>query len=657
MKINLDNFKSLFFEESEEGLAHLEDVVVHLSVEENDVEKINDIFRAVHSMKGGGGTFGFEKLVGLAHRLEAYLDLVRNNQLSISQEGIDAMIGAVDILRLILKNYKNNESVDDIETKDLIEKLDSLMKGGEIKLDLPNKKNDSNVQDKIERNIFFSPHKNIFLSGNDPIRFVRELKIFGDLKVSTDLNLIPSLDELDPDISYLKYNIYLNSHVSESEIREVFVWIEDECDLSIVEIKKEVINTVPSKKNEPVIKKRNEDEKNLGQDEKSSIRVNVEKIDQLLNLVGELVITESILSQVGKKISNKEEASNLQEGLQILEQTIRELQESVMRIRMVPINNIFSRAPRIVYDLSKKLGKEVELKIFGEQTELDKTVLEKVGDPLIHLVRNALDHGLEKTEERIKNKKSPKGTLKLSAYHHSGSIIIEVSDNGRGIDKEKVIKKAIENGLITKEDEITEQKIYQLIFEPGFSTAEQVSEVSGRGVGMDVVKKNIQSLGGSVKVKTKVGEGTDFIIQLPLTLAILDAQLIKVCDEIFIVPLINICETIQVNEKDLKTVSGHQMVYQFRDEFIPVLKLHQIICDKKTKDLDGKFWDEKLLIVVEEGNSKTAITVDELLNQQQVVIKTLEENFKKLKGISGATILGDGTVSLILDVPELVNFL
>ena len=384
--------------------------------------------------------------------------------------------------------------------------------------------------------------------------------------------------------------------------------------------------------------------------ENTSIRVSIDKIDGLINMVGELVITQSMLGQLGQEF-DVSRIQRLQEGLQQLEQNTRELQESVMKIRMLPISFAFSRFPRLVRDLSKQLDKEVDLVMLGENTELDKTVMEKIGDPLVHLVRNSLDHGLEGVKERTDNGKSSAGTITLNAYHHGGNIVIEVQDDGAGLNKDRIRSKAVEKGLIAEDEHLTDGQIYDLIFQPGFSTADVVSDVSGRGVGMDVVRRNIAELNGSIDVSSTPGKGSIFSIRLPLTLAILDGQLVKVGDEVYIFPLVSIVESIQLEKSMLNNITGSQFVMQLRDDYVPIVCLQDIFnIDAEKKDLEGA-----MLVVVEGDNEKIGVVVDELLGQQQVVIKSLEQNYQKVDSISGATILGDGTVALIVDISGLNN--
>ncbi|MDH5181673.1 MAG: chemotaxis protein CheW, partial [Gammaproteobacteria bacterium] len=386
--------------------------------------------------------------------------------------------------------------------------------------------------------------------------------------------------------------------------------------------------------------------------EASSIRVSIDKVDELINTVGELVITQSMLGQFGEMEElNSSHLEKLRDGLAQLERNTRELQEAVMRIRMLPISFAFQRFPRLVHDLSAQLGKKVELKMSGEGTELDKTVMEKIGDPLVHLVRNSMDHGIEAPDVRRSIGKSEMGVLHLNAYHQGGNIVIEIIDDGAGLNREKILAKARKQHLIQENETLTEEQIGDLIFQPGFSTADTISDVSGRGVGMDVVRKNIRSLGGTVDVKSIEGQGTTFTIRLPLTLAILDGQLIRVGNETYIIPLVSIVESVQLDEKRINIVSGRGEVYKLRDDYIPIVRLYHIFA------IPFNMQDEErgLLVVVEAEGEKIALFVDELLGQQQVVIKSLETNFRKVEGLSGATILGDGTVALILDVKGLFD--
>jgi len=387
----------------------------------------------------------------------------------------------------------------------------------------------------------------------------------------------------------------------------------------------------------------------------NSIRVSVDKVDSLLNLVGELVITQSMLGRF-KKEFNVDDLSDLRDGLAQLESNTRELQESAMQIRMLPIKVAFSRFTRLVRDLSRSMGKKVKLELLGEQTELDKTVLEKIGDPLVHLVRNSLDHGIETVEQRIAAGKPEEGLLRLSAFHEAGHIVIEISDDGAGLNRDRILSKAIEKGLVTEDEQLSDDAIHMLIFNAGFSTADQVSDLSGRGVGMDVVRRNIQDLGGRIDIESEIGVGSKFTIRLPLTLAILDGQLVRVGKDIYIVPLLSIVESVFINPERVNIVANNSMLYRLREEFLPITDL-RAICGGYYKDmvLNVDELNDKLLVVIETAGKRYGLVVDDLEDQQQVVIKGLENNYKHVHGLAGATILGDGSVALILDIPSLAQ--
>ena len=384
--------------------------------------------------------------------------------------------------------------------------------------------------------------------------------------------------------------------------------------------------------------------------EHSSIRVSIEKIDELINTVGELVITQAMLSEVGRKLEGPF-AEQFRSGLSQLERNMRELQESVMRVRMLPISFTFSRFPRMVRDLAQRLGKQIELKMTGEQTELDKTVLEKIGDPLVHLVRNSVDHGIESPQARVAAGKSPIGTVHLDACHRGGSITVEIRDDGGGLDKSRILAKARSRGLVGANDVLTDDQIHELIFLPGFSTAEKTTDVSGRGVGMDVVRRNVKELGGKIEIASELGKGSRFIITLPLTLAIVDGQSVSVGTETYIVPLTSIIESLQLQSQNVSRLSGSGEVFSFRGDYLPIVRLHEVFGVKPR----ASALHEGLIVVAEGDGRRIGLFVDELLGQQQVVIKSMETNYGPIDGVAGATILGDGSVALILDLTGLIR--
>ncbi|MTI63777.1 chemotaxis protein CheA [Methylophaga sp.] len=662
MSIDVSQFHQVFFEESFEGLDAMEMGLLGMqegAADSDDSETINTIFRAAHSIKGGAGTFGFNQVSAFTHGLETLLDQMRNGERDVSQQAINSLLRAVDVLREMLTAVQQGVAIDEDSATAVSLEIEALLQSGtpamaDLETTEPAPTQAAGWQ------IHFKPHPHLLQTGNDPVRMLQELAGLGDLSVTLDNSALPAFSDLEPEDCYLAWTLTLRGDITREQINEIFEWVEGDCDLSISPLEPEQSAEVETEEPrtediteppapEAVINPAAEPKKALSETAMSSIRVGIDKVDSLINLVGELVITQSMLSQLGENF----EVSRMQQlidGLEQLERNTRELQEGIMRIRMLPISFAFNRFPRLVHDLSAKMGKQVELKLSGEQTELDKTVMEKIGDPLVHLVRNSLDHGLETPETRLANGKSETGLLHLNAYHQGGTIVIEISDDGAGLNEEKILSKAIERGLVASDDNLAPDKIHELIFMPGFSTADVVSDVSGRGVGMDVVRKNIHSLGGSVEVSSRAGAGSTFTIRLPLTLAIMDGQTIQVGDQRYIIPLISIIESVEIKPGTVKHVTGKGEVYSLRDEYLPIIRLYELfnLTPRSEKLEDG------LLVVVEFEDRKVGLLVDELLAQQQVVIKSLESNYRKVTGMAGATILGDGTVALILDISGLL---
>ncbi len=675
MSIDLEQFHQIFFEESFEGLEAMESGLLNLDLGAADPEEINGIFRAAHSIKGGSGTFGFTAIADFTHVLETLLDEMRDGRRSVTKEAVDRLLESVDCLRGMLSDTQAGEEIDAARAAQVKEALEALLKGAQ-----GGQPADAVVQDEPVQGtpsagwrIRFAPHLHLFHTGNDPFRLLRELDALGGMSVRVDLSRMPALEAFDPEDCYLSWEIVLEGDVRREEVAEIFEWVEDDCDLHMEPLAVQE-NDSPATKDaggdpplaeetvaadnkvrppaqaQPRPERRSGAERRASTKDTGSIRVNIDKIDSLINMVGELVITQSMLSQLndGDAAADFE---RLRDGLEQLERNTRELQESVMQIRMLPISFSFNRFPRLVRDLSGKLNKQVELVMSGEQTELDKTVLEKIGDPLVHLVRNSLDHGIESPELRRAAGKPEIGTIRLNAYHQGGNVVIEVMDDGAGLDRDKVLAKALERGLVEADEPLSDERVYDLIFQPGFSTAEQVSDVSGRGVGMDVVRRNIKDLGGTVEVHSSPGQGSTFTIRLPLTLAILDGQLVRVGAQTYVIPLISIVESLQVRPESVSSIAAQTELYRLREEYIPVIRLYDVF------DIapDSTRLDDGLLVVVDGDGQKAGIFVDELMAQQQVVIKSLETNYRSVRGVSGATILGDGTVALILDIPGVID--
>jgi two-component system chemotaxis sensor kinase CheA len=674
----METFRLTYLEESFEGLDLMETGLLNLPPGVPDNEKINEIFRAAHSIKGGSGTFGFSEIAGFTHVLETLLDEMRDGRREVTQESIDAMLAAVDILRDMLTKLQNHEPIDEVRASEVQQQMEVILGGSDAEESVGGGAEVEAVASTGgEWKITILPEKELLQTGNEPVRIFRELETLGDLTVEANLTDLPELAVFQPESLYIKWDLTLSGDsVNEEAIKEVFEWIDgDGAEIIITAPALEVVEEkVVKKAVEPVVasvakkpkkevkkaKKPAESAAKAAPKQEGSIRVDLSKIDQMVNLVGELVITQSMLSQFGEYAeeassegtgANFDWVDKLKEGLTHLERHTRELQESVMNIRMLPVSFAFNRMPRIVHDVSQKLGKEIDLVMEGEGTELDKTMLEQLTDPLVHIVRNSIDHGIETPDIRVEAGKPAMGTVKMAAFHQGGNIMIQITDDGAGIDHEVIEAKAIEKGVIEEDHSLTQDEIINLIFNAGFSTADVVSDISGRGVGMDVVRRNIKGLGGSVDVKTKLGEGSVFTISLPLTLAILDGQLCSVGSQTFVFPLLSIIESIQVDQSLVKGIAGENELYKLRDSYIPVIRLH----DKLGVDDAKKELSDGLLVVVESSGQRAGVFVDDLLGQQQVVIKSLENNFMKIAGVAGATILGDGSVSLILDVMDTVS--
>lgn len=669
MSIDIDmaEIAQLFVEESVEGLDIMESGLLNLSLGAADAETMNAIFRAAHSIKGGGATFGFNEVSEFAHHVETLMDELRQGLRPVTRPTVDLLLQSVDCIRDMIAALAEG-NVDTARAKELEKAIARLMAApaaAPSDVEAPA----AATQQVIGWLIDFAPHAGMLRSCNDPLRIIRELRSLGELEVSCRGADALEFGAFDAEECQLSWQLALCGDVPREEIDDVFAWVSDECDLSIEAIVDEVDEpasaAVAGSNPEvppvvPTAETTERNEKTASKDqlpkvtgankESGSIRVRIDKVDDLINLVGELVITQSMLSRFNGDFDFTQ-IEALRDGLSQLSRNTRELQESVMAIRMLPISFAFSRFPRLVRDTSNVLGKRVELRLTGESTELDKTVLEKIGDPLVHLVRNSLDHGLERPEERVAAGKPETGVLELNAYHEGGNIVIDVIDDGAGINQERVLAKARERGLVGADDQLSPDKINNLIFMPGFSTVDEVSDLSGRGVGMDVVRRNISELGGNVSVVSTPGKGSVFTIRLPLTLAILDGQLIRVGDQSYIIPLVSIIETIQGRHETVSRIAGESELFRVRDEYLPVLRLHQLF----NVPPDSDAIEDGLLVVAEAHGQRVGVLVDELLEQQQVVIKSLEKNFRATIGVSGATILGDGTVALIVDMAGLLR--
>ncbi|MCG8380743.1 MAG: chemotaxis protein CheA [Gammaproteobacteria bacterium] len=686
MSIDISQFLNVFYEESFEGLAVMEQGLLGLDPDAVDGEAINAIFRAAHSIKGGAGTFGLNEVSEFTHTMETLLDEIRDGARGVTTSSINVLLRATDCIQHLLKASQEGSDVDQATIETVSSELEQLLSSEDetdsdkVSVDPHGDSLDQTLQIDSESmrvwSISFKPAPYLFTTGNDPVRLFSELADMGDVDIVTHTSRLPDFNDLDPEQCYLDWSLTLRASVEKSAIEEVFEWVEGDCELSIelsqdTALEKTMVTdetasepeSAPAENGPSPIKDTQtrapqqkttqaKAQKKANVAENSSIRVGIDKVDHLINLVGELVITQSMLGQLGE-VFEINALEQLKDGLAQFERNTRELQESVMRIRMIPISFAFNRFPRLVHDVSAKLGKKVDLQVSGEETEVDKTVIEKIIDPLVHLVRNAVDHGIEAPNARLASGKPEAGTVTLSAAHRGGNIVIEITDDGAGLKREKILGKAFEKQIITEDDgeRMTDDDVYNLIFHPGFSTADTISDVSGRGVGMDVVRSNIRELGGTVEINSTEGQGSTILVRLPLTLAILDGQTVAIGEETYIVPLASIIESIQIKPSQINMVAGKGETFKLRDSFIPIVRLHDIFDIKNSiQELS-----EGLLVIVEDSNGPKGIFVDRLLGQQQVVIKSLDANYKKIPGFSGATILGDGSVALIIDIPEMLR--
>ncbi len=618
MSIDMSQFHGVFIEESHEHLDDIERLLMALDIAKPDLEELNSIFRAAHSIKGGSGIFGFEALISVTHVMENLFDKARQSQFTFSSQVIDELLHAVDVLRTLLNSYSDGAEPDWTVVQQTTVRVEALLH--------PTTQTDEG----------FGLFAEEPAATEEGFGFFQTPVVQDDVEGFGFFDEIPQTGQAQTDDS--GFGFFAPEALSTAQAV---------VDL-VAEDRKLRANVAPAALPEPAPKataKAATPSKSESL-EANSIRVDIAKVDNLVNLAGELVITQSMLNLLGADVEGPL-AERLQTALAELERNTRELQESIMSIRMLPLSFVFNRFPRVVRDLSHKLHKQVELVIEGGQTEIDKGLIERLVDPLTHLVRNSLDHGIEVPAVRRERGKDELGTLTLRAEQKGGNIIISVIDDGGGLNRERILAKAAEKGIDLPENP-TDQQVWQLIMAAGFSTAAEVTDVSGRGVGMDVVKRNIESMGGRLDIESSAGFGSTFQIRLPLTLAILDGMSVAVADQLFIIPLVNIIESVQPAKDQLKNISNQQML-ELRDAYWPIVKLHEVmgIHGAKMKS------DEAILVLIETTKTRFALQVDDLIGQQQVVIKSLEQHYRRVPGVAGATIMGDGSVALILDVESL----
>ncbi|MCP4349026.1 MAG: chemotaxis protein CheA [Desulfobacterales bacterium] len=683
----MDNFRETYKEEAYELLAELETSLLELEKLPDDTELIGHVFRAMHTIKGSGAMFGFDNVADFTHEIETVFDLVRNGKIFISKPLTDLSLSACDLIRKMV----DGESVDKDAEKEIIESFKKMLSGTEQHSEIPSVSGSAELSRKLETyRIQFQPDPGMFKTGSSPLLLLNELRELGKCQVVAYTDRIPLLKNLDPETCYLNWNVILTGSSNIDEIRDVFIFVEDNCVLSVELIdrkdddasddkeyhkklgeilvergditKEELSNALKSQKRvgeiliETKTVKQEAVESALAEQEKlrktkkrqqeavisSSIRVAADKLDILVDLVGELVTVQARLRE---RASSQDDPVLLSISEDV-ERLTAELRDNTMSIRMLPIGATFNKFRRLVRDLSEELEKEVVMETSGEETELDKTVIEQLSDPLVHLIRNTIDHGIELPDVRASAGKPEQGIVRLSAQHSGSSVLIQISDDGAGIDTEAIRSAALEKGLITPDAELDEKEIFSFIFAPGFSTAKELSELSGRGVGLDVVKRRIESLRGSVEISSTKGVGTTFTLKMPLTLVITDGLLVRIGEGFFVAPLSAVEECVEISRNEAEKASERSMM-KFREEIIPYLSLREMF------NADGKKPLVEQIVIVEINNQRAGFGVDRVIGQHQTVIKTLGRFYDKVKGVSGATILGDGTVALILDLHQL----
>jgi len=666
--INLEDFLGFFLLDSQEQIEKLGSGLLELEKDSDNIMLVNDLFRSAHSLKGASGTMGFTPIVELTHAAEDMLDKLRQRKITATNEIIDVLLAVTDKVKLMLAQVEQRTAITE-EYSDLVIQMKAIT---EIGASLQLEKMDEN--DSISADLLLTPTElevvndeifsgkafwqiTVVLEPNAQMKAVRSFMVLQRLEpLGSIIKVLPSPEEIEAN-SVEEFNVLFITNEPAEEIRVELMEISEiqnvlmtPCSLNS--------SSAPQESSEEVQEKPKEVGEVSAQDPKNNqvhtIRVDTVRMDNLINLVGEMVITRTRLVKIANdlKESNKADllVDNLNDTNVYLGRLMSELQESVMRLRMVPVGTVFSRYPRMVRDFCRKTGKKIELVIKGEETELDKTVIESIGDPLTHIIRNSVDHGIETPEQRLMAGKKETGTITLDACHEGNHIAITVSDDGAGLNLEKIYKKALTRGLISEGEDLSDRDIANFIFLPGFSTADQITDMSGRGVGMDVVKKTLNYLGGLIEIKTESGQGTSFIIRLPLTLAIIQALLVEVSGEIYAVPLASVNETLLVKVKDIRTVGGLPMVH-LRGNTLPLVSLR----NKFNLPENDNVGEEIFVVVVGIGDKTIGLIVDELHGQQEIVIKSLGDCLNGLPGISGATILGDGKVTLILDVASLIQ--
>jgi len=663
-RANADQFKNAFREEGHEVLVDLESALLELNESRGDMELVGRVFRALHTIKGSGAMFGFEDLAAFTHNLETAFDEVRNGRLQIGPELIDLTLSALDQIRAMLEEGAAGAApADPAVREEILAKVHHLT--GKPVGRPANERSAPHTAgaecafqavpgEMREWTIRFAPGPDFMLNGANPLLQLRELRQLGKLSVTANMAAVPPLNELDPERCYISWEMVLATTAERDAICDVFIFVEDACELAIEPALKSVesdAGTEPACAADLTARALKDDRSPAGgrrsydkPDNASSLRVPAVKLDQFVDLVGELVTVQARLSELAARHDDAEIA----EVSEDIERLTSSLRENSMTIRMTPIRATFEKFRRLVHDLARDLGKDVELTMEGADTELDKSVIDQLGDPLMHLIRNSMDHGIGSPAVRAARGKRPTATVHLSARHSGASVLISVSDDGNGIDTEAVRRRAIEKGLVAADAELSDAEVYALIFQPGFSTATKVTDVSGRGVGMDVVRQRVDSLRGSLEVASKAGAGTSVTLRLPLTMAIIDGLLVSIGEASFVLPLANIVECIELTRADVSAANGKHLA-NVRGELIPYIRLREYFSIRTPRP------EIEQIMIVETEGGRYGFVVDQVLGDCQTVIKNLGRFYRHVQVVSGATILGNGTVALILDPERLAQ--
>jgi two-component system, chemotaxis family, sensor kinase CheA len=701
MALSIDKFKETFREEAFELLGHLEDHLLELESQPLNGELINAAFRAIHTVKGSAAMFGFDAVSKFAHEMETALDLCRNGTLSITKEFVGLALKGRDQLRQLMEFEKDLPSDIATESESLLKRFKEFAEKGKPKPEGGEASRRSAAEEKAESagekadeamptktfRISFKPAEGIFKNGTKVLNLVEELALLGSADVFPHMEQVPGLDSIDPETCYAWWEVLLTAPVDENAIRDIFIFVEELSELKIETVegqaegskklgeilidrgdvsRGDVKEALGSQKKlgdvlvENKIVSRTQVESALVEQEHlkkvqerseaatGSIRVASDKLDALVDLVGELVTLQARLSQTSLDLKD----ASLSSVSEQFERLIAQLRDNAMSIRMLPIGSTFNKFRRVVRDLSLELGKETELLTEGADTELDKTVIEKLGDPLVHIIRNSVDHGIEKPEVRERAGKPRTGSIKLVARHSGAYVLIQVSDDGKGLDRDAIRAKAIERGLLMQGQEISDQELYNLVFEPGFSTAKVVTTVSGRGVGMDVVKREIDSLGGTAQLSTEMGKGMTVTLKIPLTLAIIEGLLVRIGAEFYVVPLSSVDGCIEIRKEELLGM-GERRIISYRDELVPYIQMRSFFDFAEAGEGGDVEPEIEQIVIASAQDHRVGLVVDQVIGDYQTVIKPLGRMYRDVDGVSGATILGDGTVALILDVNRL----